>query len=200
MDPLTITTLLTPTVAQAGKLLTTKVAELLSQRAANIAPTAADSPEQIRALKLWMLGLTLLGQGLEQVLNPRLETHHLMPGRPSVQSDAVIESAAIKKKSKRRKDAPLLLDVRNLSVNYISDDGVIAKAVHNVSLQLHEGELVGLVGESGCGKTTLMLALMRLLPAAGQIANGHINFRGKDLTTLNEDELQVELVRALGTP
>jgi len=139
----------------------------------------------------WVVfGLTLFGQGLEQVLNPRLESHHLSPGRRSVQSDTVIESATVKKKSKKRKDAPLLLDVRNLSVNYISHDNVVAKAVHNVSLQLHEGELVGLVGESGCGKTTLMLALMRLLPAAGQIVNGHINFRGKDLTRLNEDELQ----------
>jgi len=139
---------------------------------------------------VWVvLSLTLLGQGLEQVLNPRLEAHHLMPGRLSVQSDAGDESAGTKRKSKRRKDKPLLLDVRNLSVNYVSDDKV-AKAVHNVSLQLHEGELIGLVGESGCGKTTLMLALMRLLPAAGQIANGHIYFQGKDITTLNEEELE----------
>lgn len=50
MDPLTITTLLTPTALQVGKLLSTRVAELLSQRAANIAPAAADSPDQIRAL------------------------------------------------------------------------------------------------------------------------------------------------------
>src|SRR5260370_13766924 len=50
MDPLTITTLLTPTVVQAGKLLSTKVVELLPQRAATIAPTAPDSPEQVRAL------------------------------------------------------------------------------------------------------------------------------------------------------
>jgi len=140
---------------------------------------------------VWVvLGLTLFGQGLEQVLNPRLESHHLMPGRQSVQSDAVFESATTKKKSKKRQDAPLLLDVRNLSVNYVSNDNVVAKAVHNVSLQLHEGELIGLVGESGCGKTTLMLALMRLLPAAGQIVNGNIIFKGKDITTLNEEELE----------
>src|SRR5260221_1391145 len=139
---------------------------------------------------VWVvLGLTLFGQGLEQVLNPRLETHHLMPGRPSVESDVVDESAGTKRKSKRRQDAPLLLDVRNLSINYVSDESV-AKAVHNVSLQLHQGELIGLVGESGCGKTTLMLALMRLLPAAGQIANGHIFFQGKDITKLTEEELE----------
>jgi peptide/nickel transport system ATP-binding protein len=114
-----------------------------------------------------------------------------MPGRPSVQSEAVNESAGTHRKSKRRKDAPLLLDVRNLSVNYVNDnDQTVAKAVYNVSLQLHEGELIGLVGESGCGKTTLMLALMRLLPAAGQIANGHIFFQDKDITQLSEEELE----------
>jgi peptide/nickel transport system ATP-binding protein len=80
------------------------------------------------------------------------------------------------------------MDVQNLSVNYVND-GKVAKAVHNVSFRLHEGELLGLVGESGCGKTTLMMALMRLLPAAGQIASGHIYFRGQDLAALSEQDM-----------
>ena len=131
---------------------------------------------------VWVvLSLTLLGHGLEQVLNPRLESHHLMPGKPTVQSEAV---QVIDKIS----DAPVLLDVRNLSVHYVND-GQTAKAVHDVSFQLHEGELLGLVGESGCGKTTLMMALMRLLPAAGQIASGQVLFDDKDLAMLNEDEM-----------
>jgi len=131
---------------------------------------------------VWVvLSLTLLGHGLEQVLNPRLESHHLMPGKPTVQSEAV-------EVSDETSDAPVLLDVRNLSVHYISD-GQAARAVHNVSFQLHEGELLGLVGESGCGKTTLMMALIRLLPAAGQIVSGQVLFDGKDLATLSEEEL-----------
>jgi peptide/nickel transport system ATP-binding protein len=81
-----------------------------------------------------------------------------------------------------------LLDVQNVSINYVTD-GKVAKAVHNVSFRLHEGELLGLVGESGCGKTTLMMALMRLLPASGQIANGHIYFRGQDLAALSEQDM-----------
>ena len=81
-----------------------------------------------------------------------------------------------------------MLDVQNLSINYVNDRKV-AKAVHNVSFQLHEGELLGLVGESGCGKTTLVMSLMRLLPAAGEIANGHIYFRRHDLATLSEEEM-----------
>jgi oligopeptide/dipeptide ABC transporter ATP-binding protein len=134
---------------------------------------------------VWVvLALTLLGHGLEQVLNPRLESHHLMPGRATVQSEADLRPAA----RKVRTDAPVLLDVQNLSIHYVSD-GKVAKAVHNVSFRLHEGELLGLVGESGCGKTTLMMALMRLLPAAGEIANGHIYFHRQDLASLSEQEM-----------
>jgi peptide/nickel transport system ATP-binding protein len=134
---------------------------------------------------VWVvLALTLLGHGLEQVLNPRLESHHLTPGRETVQSQADLHTAT----RKIRTEAQVLLDVQNLSVHYVND-GRVAKAVHNVSFRLHEGELLGLVGESGCGKTTLMMALMRLLPAAGQIANGHIYFRGQDLATLGEQDM-----------
>ena len=134
---------------------------------------------------VWVvLGLTLLGNGLEQVLNPRLEAHHLMPGRPTVKS----ETEGIPAQSPFSK-APVLLDVQNLSVNYVNEDKPPARAVENVSFQLHQGELMGLVGESGCGKTTLMMALMRLLPAAGQIVGGSVNFYNTDLTTASEDEI-----------
>jgi len=130
---------------------------------------------------VWVvLALTLLGHGLEQVLNPRLESHHLMPGRPTVQGEAVpVPSKA---------PSTLLLDIRNLSVNYVNEEKV-AKAVHDVSFQLHEGELMGLVGESGCGKTTLMMAVTRLLPSTGEIANGHVYYDGKDLAILSEEEM-----------
>jgi peptide/nickel transport system ATP-binding protein len=141
---------------------------------------------------VWVvLSLTLLGHGLEQVLNPRLESHHLMAGRPTVQGESDLLAASRRVKT----DLPVLLDVRNLSINYVNEDRS-AKAVHNVSFQLHEGELLGLVGESGCGKTTLVMALMRLLPAAGQITNGHIYFNHQDLAVLTEPE--VEQVRWSG--
>lgn len=134
---------------------------------------------------VWVvLALTLLGHGLEQVLNPRLESHHLMVGRQAVQSEA----GGTSEEKKSRKDAPVLLDVRNLSVQFVNN-GTVAQAVQNVSFQLHEGEMMGLVGESGCGKTTLIMALNRLLPASGQISNGRIYFHGKDLAAASEEEL-----------
>ena len=84
------------------------------------------------------------------------------------------------------KHAPVLLDVRHLSIDYVSRDQPPAHAVEDVSFILREGEILGLVGESGCGKTTLMLSLMRLLPAAGRIVGGQINFLGRDLLSLSE--------------
>jgi oligopeptide/dipeptide ABC transporter ATP-binding protein len=134
---------------------------------------------------VWVvLALTLLGHGLEQVLNPRLEAHHLMPGRPSVRQEAGEMPSGMP-----RRKSPVVLEVLNLSVDYISEERPPARAVENVSFRLHEGELLGLVGESGCGKTTLVMALMRLLGAAGQIVNGRVLFKDIDLTSATEDEL-----------
>jgi peptide/nickel transport system ATP-binding protein len=86
-------------------------------------------------------------------------------------------------------DAPLLLDVRNLSVDFVSPNQSPAHALENVSFSLREGEMLGVVGESGCGKSTLMLSLLRLLASAGRIVNGQIIFRGQDLLNLTEAEM-----------
>lgn len=84
---------------------------------------------------------------------------------------------------------PLLLDVRNLSVDYVAARKPPAHALHQVSFQLRRGEMLGIVGESGCGKSTLMLSLMRLLPAAGRIVGGEICFLGQDLLGLSENAM-----------
>jgi peptide/nickel transport system ATP-binding protein len=83
-----------------------------------------------------------------------------------------------------------ILEVRDLSVNYITDEGAILRAVENVSFRLKQGRSLGIVGESGCGKTTVMLSLMRLLPAAGRIVQGHIIFDGQDLLDFSETEIR----------
>ena len=85
--------------------------------------------------------------------------------------------------------APALLRVCGLSVDFVGNGQPPAHAVENVSFKLREGEMLGVVGESGCGKTTLMLSLMRLLPTAGRIVGGQIDFAGRDLLALSEDEM-----------
>jgi peptide/nickel transport system ATP-binding protein len=86
-------------------------------------------------------------------------------------------------------DAPLVLEVRNLSVDFVSPAQPPAHALANVSFTLREGEMLGVVGESGCGKTTLMLSLMRLLAPAGRIIDGQVIFREHDLLSLSEPEM-----------
>jgi len=82
------------------------------------------------------------------------------------------------------------LDVRNLSVNYMTDEGVALNAVEGLTFVLEQGRSLGLVGESGCGKTTVMLSLMRLLPEAGRIVDGQVLFDGRDLLQISERDMQ----------
>lgn len=79
----------------------------------------------------------------------------------------------------------MILEVNNLSVNYQQKDKTLT-ALHNVSFALGRGEILGVVGESGCGKTTLMLSLLRLLPQAGRITGGQILYEGKDILKLDD--------------
>jgi peptide/nickel transport system ATP-binding protein/oligopeptide transport system ATP-binding protein len=83
-----------------------------------------------------------------------------------------------------------LLDVRNLSVSFHTDDGVF-KAVDNVSLHVKRGEIVGLIGESGCGKSVTSLGILKLIPSPpGKIDSGRIYFKGHDLLKLDAVELR----------
>jgi oligopeptide/dipeptide ABC transporter ATP-binding protein len=85
--------------------------------------------------------------------------------------------------------APVILEVQDLSINYITTEKILLKAVENVSFSVREGEILGLVGESGCGKTTLMLALLQLLPFNGRIVSGQMLFKGRNLAALGEEEM-----------
>ena len=82
-----------------------------------------------------------------------------------------------------------MLDVRKLSVSYLTDEGTALNAVEDVSFRLDSGKSLGIVGESGCGKTTIILALMRLLPEVGRILNGQILFENNDLFLLGEHDM-----------
>ncbi|XVH32656.1 ABC transporter ATP-binding protein [Haloferacaceae archaeon DSL9] len=78
-----------------------------------------------------------------------------------------------------------LLEVEDLEVYYETDEGP-AQAVDGVTFSIEEGENVGIVGESGCGKTTLAKSIIGILPDAGYVNNGEIRFRGEDLTTMSK--------------
>jgi peptide/nickel transport system ATP-binding protein len=64
-----------------------------------------------------------------------------------------------------------LLEIEDLSIEYETESGAV-KAVENVNVDLDEGETIGLVGESGCGKTTVAKSILRILPKNGRITSG----------------------------
>lgn len=86
-------------------------------------------------------------------------------------------------------DIATILEVKNLVTAFQTEAGLL-RAVDGVSFKLKENSTLGIVGESGCGKTVTALSLMRLLPKpSGQYLNGEIRFKGKDVLKLPPDEL-----------
>ncbi|MBU1661857.1 MAG: ABC transporter ATP-binding protein [Chloroflexi bacterium] len=81
-----------------------------------------------------------------------------------------------------------LLKVRNLKTYFYTDDGVV-KAVDGVDFEVHLGEVLGLVGESGCGKSVTSFSILQLVDDPGRIVNGEIYFEGRDLLKLSEAEM-----------
>ncbi len=83
-----------------------------------------------------------------------------------------------------------LLEVKNLKTYFFTDDGV-AKAVDDVSYTVDRRQTLGVVGESGCGKSVTALSIMRLIPdPPGKIVGGQVMFDGKDLLTISEEEMR----------
>ena len=80
-----------------------------------------------------------------------------------------------------------LLEVKDLKTYFYTDDGIV-KAVDGVDFSLGKGDTLGLVGESGCGKSITALSIMDLVPRPGKIVEGKIYFNGRNLPDLDEDE------------
>ncbi len=81
-----------------------------------------------------------------------------------------------------------ILKVRDLHTHFFTEDGVV-KAVDGVDFELYEGEILGLVGESGCGKSVTSFSIMRLVGVPGKITAGEVWFEGKNLLKLSEAEM-----------
>jgi peptide/nickel transport system ATP-binding protein len=83
----------------------------------------------------------------------------------------------------------VLLELRQLAVSFATDDGTV-RAVDGIDLSLERGRTLGLVGESGCGKSVTSLAVMGLLPPENSIVKGEVRFEGRDLLTLDADTIR----------
>jgi oligopeptide/dipeptide ABC transporter ATP-binding protein len=130
---------------------------------------------------VWVvLGTTLLGTALEDALNPRLKRHHLETPGADVARDRAVAPAPV---AVEGASAPIL-SVRDLTIEFDAPGGPL-RAVDGVSFDLRRGETLGLVGESGCGKTTTVLGILRLLPPGGRVVGGQVWFDGEDLLGLD---------------
>jgi len=91
--------------------------------------------------------------------------------------------------SRERPEGQALLEIRDLVVDFITPRGP-ARAVDHVSLSIAPGEVFGLAGESGCGKSTIAFSIMRLIKPPGVISGGQIIFKGQDVLALNTEGLR----------
>ena len=83
-----------------------------------------------------------------------------------------------------------ILEIKNLTIHYVTDDEVV-KAVNDISITLEEGESLGLVGETGAGKTTTAMGVLGLVPdPPGKIISGEVIYKGKDLLKLSDAEMR----------
>ena len=89
---------------------------------------------------------------------------------------------------RRSTDRPLL-EVRNLKTHFFTQDGVV-KAVDGVTFSIDDGKTLGVVGESGCGKSVAAMSILGLVSRPGRIVEGEILLDGRDLVTLSEDDIR----------
>src|SRR3989338_6728469 len=90
------------------------------------------------------------------------------------------------------KDQPTdrVLEVKNLRTSFFTEDGEV-RAVDDVSFDVYKGRTLGIVGESGCGKSVTSLSIMRLIPSPpGRIVSGEILYQGRDLVRLSDEEMR----------
>lgn len=82
-----------------------------------------------------------------------------------------------------------LLDIKNLSIHFQTEEGDVC-AVNGIDLSVEPGKTLGLVGETGAGKTTTALGILRLVPEPGKVLSGTIEYKGKDIMKMSEKEVQ----------
>ena len=190
-----------PTGASWGKM----IADAFNRGAVSVGAWWAIVPPGL-AIGVVVLGTSMLGRGLEDALNPRLGVdqlgarvirlrHALDPALTSPSALVVADdrdpsiAALERREAPKVNGCPAILDVNDLHVWFDLGRGNELYAVRGVSLSVSKGERLGLVGESGCGKTTTILAVMGLLAATASVA-GSVVWEGEDILARGESSLR----------
>ena len=148
------------------------------------------------AIMLTVLAINLTADGAADVLDPKLKMSlfrrvpqsKLEKGSSTVQgSKKAGQARSAPATEHEAKPSPLLV-VRDLSVEFPLDDRVV-RAVRNVSFQVDRGQTLGIIGESGSGKSVSASAIIQLIDSPGRVTSGEILFEGRDLTRIPNDEM-----------
>ena len=131
------------------------------------------------------LSVNFIGDGLRDAFDPRQKRVRVKASR---RRSAMTEDVLAAREPAAGAGREPLLTVRDLSVDFPTEDGVV-HAVRHVSFDVRAGEVLGIVGESGCGKSVSAQAIMGLLPRTAEVT-GSIRFRGRELVGLTEREWQ----------
>jgi oligopeptide/dipeptide ABC transporter ATP-binding protein len=134
------------------------------------------------------IGLYLISRGLDRYVSAAMPITRSRR-RPRLTSPRSEPATPAGKVSGAMDDATAVFQVKNLQVIYETSAGIV-KAVDDVSFSLQAGERMGLIGESGCGKTTMATALMRLSTPPAFITGGRVLLGGRDLLSISEEDLR----------
>ena len=100
----------------------------------------------------------------------------------------LIQERSMEGEGLKAMSSKVILNVENLETNFFTEEGVV-HAVDGVSFKIYEGEVLGLVGETGCGKSVTALSILQLLQSSGKILNGIVEFEGEDLLKKSTSEI-----------
>ncbi|WP_199429938.1 dipeptide/oligopeptide/nickel ABC transporter permease/ATP-binding protein [Qaidamihabitans albus] len=154
------------------------------------------------AIVILVTALTLVGEGLNDVINPLLRSRgktgpKIEPApREDTPADGGTAAGAAGAADAGQQSGRPSVAVRGLRVGYRTPDGPLW-AVDDVSFDIYPGESLGLVGESGCGKSSLGRALMRLMPPGG-VVRGRVEVAGEDMVGISESRLRNKRGQDLG--
>lgn len=141
----------------------------------------------VAVLMFIFIGLFLVATGLDEIVNPRLRRASVDKGRRK--SLPARAPARAQTENEDLRGDEIVLDVRALRVQY-EIPGRPVRAVNGVDLRVSRGEALGVVGESGCGKSTIAMAILGLVAPPGRIVDGEVNLNGVDIIQLDEQTLR----------
>jgi peptide/nickel transport system permease protein len=129
-----------------------------------------------------VFGINMFGDGLRDMVDPRSarKSFKKLKKKSGVNNDGVAKSDQSNK---------MLLEVKDLTVDFKSDVGSV-RALNNISLAIKAGEIVGVVGESASGKSTLAISILSMLPMNADVISGETNFDGFDTQKISTEELR----------